>query len=131
MSLKKSFSMRVGNVFVEEQANTADDILVEQIASQTSKEKLEEILGLPKKLLFEMRGFIRRNSLAVIGYSIKNKKPIHYCCPSCLNAHLIKKARDFGFEKDIEESLKKIFDCEIGHRGYYLDRNKLIKLKIG
>ena len=81
--------------------------------------------SLPEKLLLEISGFKGRNSLSrelkCIGLVIKE------CCPRCLKAHLIKKAKDLNMEKQAEVYIKSL-NCEIGHNGYYKDGEELLSL---
>jgi hypothetical protein len=65
----------------------------------------------------EISEFKKRNSIVK-----------HYCCPRCLNAHIINKALSLTLgNKDLEQ-LKANMKEGIGHDGYYLDNNELIKL---
>jgi len=48
------------------------------------------------------------------------------CCPRCLKAHLLKASKDepVHFHKTIKGYLR----GEIGHNGYYLDGDEVIKI---
>ena len=83
---------------------------------------------LPEKLMSSMASFIKRNSLAIIGSSLSDKKPIHSCCPRCLKAYALRKAEEEGLNEEVKDELTVIFECERGHGGYYLDRGKLIRV---
>ena len=92
-----------------------------------------EVLGLPEKklsdvLLKEAEEFRKRNSLALVGHTIPDKKPIFKCCSSCLKAHLIKKAEEKNLDKDLMEVLFLMVEHETGHHGYYLDGEEMIKI---
>ena len=87
--------------------------------------KLTKLTNIPESLLKEADSFMKRNSLAVVACNIHNKELVHECCPSCLEAHLIRKAKELGLGK---EKIQKIFECEIGHEGYYLDKEEVIKI---
>ncbi len=75
------------------------------------------IESLPNSLKKEMQKFISRNII------VKN-----YCCKSCLNAHILKKANDLQLEPEFVSSLKEEMKEGIGHNDYYLDNNQLIKI---
>ena len=80
----------------------------------------------PCKILNKIKDFIKRNSLAVTKNS--NGKPaIHFCC-NCLKAHIIKIAKENKLGKSITNSLTMVLNCSLGHDGYYLDADKLIKI---
>ena len=89
--------------------------------------KLMKITNLPDVLLKEADSFMKRNSLAVIACNVLDKEPVHECCPICLEAHLIRKAKELGLEKEKKEILK-IFEFKVGHEGYYLDKEEVIKI---
>lgn len=82
----------------------------------------------PKKLLNEVMKFRERNALAILAYRLKDKKPVHYCCPRCLKAYLIKKTRELKLGEEAERMLNKMLKCETGHEGYFIDGNHLIKI---
>ncbi len=90
--------------------------------------KLTKITNIPDLLIKEADSFIKRNSLAVIACDIHSKEHINECCPSCLEAHLIRKAKELGLNKNHKEAIQKIFECEIGHNGYYIDRERLVRV---
>ena len=89
--------------------------------------KLTKLTNIPDVLLKEANSFMKRNSLAVVACNVHNKEPVYECCPSCLEAHLIRKANQLGLEKEKKEILK-IFEFKIGHEGYYLDKEEVIKI---
>ena len=90
--------------------------------------KLTKITNVPNSLIKEADLFMKRNSLAVVACNIRNKEQIHECCPCCLEAHLIKKAKELGLNNNHREAIQRIFECEIGHNGYYLDKEKLVRV---
>ncbi len=49
-------------------------------------------------------------------------------CERCFYAHMIKKAKELSIEKDFIIELKEKIRDEIGHDGYYLDCDNLIKI---
>ncbi|MEK6910675.1 MAG: hypothetical protein AABW82_02775 [Nanoarchaeota archaeon] len=81
----------------------------------------------PDTLISEMENYAERNIL--IDDSVMNEaSPMHKCCPNCLKAHTLVKASELGVEEETIESLSSSFKGEIGHNGYYLDEDELIKL---
>ncbi len=90
--------------------------------------KLTKIADVPNLLIKEADSFMKRNSLAVVACNIHNKEHVHECCPCCLEAHLVRKAKELDLDNDHKEAIRKIFECEIGHNGYYLDKGRLIRV---
>ncbi len=88
---------------------------------------LTKITNIPESLIKDARDFMKRNSCAVVACNIENKEHIHECCPSCLEAHILKRANELGLNKERQE-IKKLFECEIGHEGYYMDKGKLLEI---
>lgn len=76
----------------------------------------------PDSLLEEIEDFASRNEIA------ESSKSDFRCCPDCLKAHVVKKARDSGLDSKSISLLSKIFRGKLGHEGYYLDKEELIKL---
>ena len=74
-------------------------------------------------LISEIDSFASRNNTA----NSENGE-LHTACPSCLKAHAIAKARELGLDQLSIEYIDKILEGEIGHQGYYLDEDNLIKL---
>ncbi|MBU0761054.1 MAG: hypothetical protein KJ600_02400 [Nanoarchaeota archaeon] len=83
---------------------------------------------LPQKLLKEIRGFVKRNSLGAVAYRIENKEPVSYCCQRCLKAHLSKKVKRMNLDKNVMKKLTVLLDCESGHGGYYVDGVRLVRV---
>ncbi|MBI2632085.1 hypothetical protein HYW75_03715 [Candidatus Pacearchaeota archaeon] len=82
-----------------------------------ASEFLFDIKNLPSQILREMGEFKKRNR--IIG---------EIYCKKCFNAHILKKAREYKLREDLIIKLKDNFESEIGHHGYYLDGDELIKL---
>lgn len=80
--------------------------------------KIREVNRLHSRLLSELESFRSRNALPTV---------MNECCPRCLKAHLIKKAPHLGLQEE-KNKINQLLDCEIGHSGYYLDKNKLVKI---
>lgn len=78
-------------------------------------------LLIPDKLIAEIEEYTNRNSL------LTNKSG-KISCPSCLKAHLIKKAEQFGLDSPSLKYISSIFKGAFGHNGYYLDEETLIKI---
>ena len=91
-------------------------------------EILQNLNKISEALSNEAESFKERNSLAIIGSSLKDKKPIHRCCPQCLKAHLLKTAEEMNSGRAIREVITKMHSCETGHNGYYMDDGELIKI---
>lgn len=81
---------------------------------------------LPGKFIEKIESFRIKNCLAVTR-SLENQKKIH-CCQNCLNAHALKIAREMGIESSLLPYFDFIFPGEVGHEGYYLDEDNLIKV---
>tara|TARA_Y100000310_G_scaffold345811_1_gene470327 strand:+ start:11284 stop:11598 length:315 start_codon:yes stop_codon:yes gene_type:complete len=81
---------------------------------------------IPEFLLTEIQAFKARNSLAK-SYSIQNKEITDVCCSQCLKAFVLNQAKSQDLNKKTIKSIEKQFDCEIGHDGYYIDNEELIK----
>ncbi len=58
----------------------------------------------------------------------RNRIDGKYLCNNCLSAHLIKKVKESGEKEEVINKLKKEFKDEIGHHGYYLDGEELVKI---
>lgn len=71
------------------------------------------------ELISETENFLERNMI---------KNAYDQCCPRCLKAHAIKKAIDLGLTQKEIDYLDNIFEGEVGHDGYYLDGEELIKV---
>ena len=78
-------------------------------------------LGIPRRILLEINEFKQRN--LIIKYREKN-----ICCERCLKAHALKKVGEFGLEDEVRGILNWKFRCHIGHGGYYLDEERLVKI---
>lgn len=72
---------------------------------------------IPRNLREEAKRFIERNAIQVH----ENSK-VRCCCPQCLKAHLLLKSKGNGVDKI------KGLPCEVGHVGYYLDREKVVEI---
>jgi len=123
MVLNKILQSEHETIFIE-----AESLWMEHVLSQLGEENFRMLKKLPSRVLEEMRGFIRRNSLAVVAYRIENKKPLHCCCSKCLKAHLIKRSNELHLSRNVESVLNKIFDCDEGHESYYLDGGDLVEI---
>ena len=81
-----------------------------------ASEFLFDIKNLPSQLLSELERFIERNKIVGNNY-----------CERCFRAHVIMKARELRIGKDLIIQIKENMSEEIGHNGYYLDGDKLIR----
>ena len=89
---------------------------------------LAKVPSIPAALYREARSFISRNSLAIICPVLNEKKLENECCPHCLKAHLLKTADEMNLGKAIHEIVLELPEYRIGHDGYYLDGEKLVKI---
>ncbi|MFH1802383.1 MAG: hypothetical protein ABH864_02930 [archaeon] len=121
MVLKKISQAIEDTVFIE-----AESLWMEHVLSQMGESNFKRLRNLPEEILDEMRGFIKRNSLAIIAYRIDGRKPLHCCCSRCLKAHLARKCREMGYDEH-GKAVERMFDCEMGHDGYYVDNSELFK----
>ncbi|MFH1290799.1 MAG: hypothetical protein ABIH92_05330 [Nanoarchaeota archaeon] len=122
MVLKKLSPALENTIFIE-----AESLWMEHILSRIGQDSFKRLRNLPNELLDEMRSFIRRNSLAIVAHRIETRKPLYCCCTKCLKAHLFKKCDDFGLNNH-KNAVLGIFECEIGHEGYYVDDETLVKI---
>ena len=96
--------------------------MITKIKYKDSEKTKKRVGKLSDQLSRELESFAKRNSI----FSTKvNDKLVHHCCPSCLKAHALKKAKEMNTDvKAIEE----MFQCETGHLGYYLDDEEIVKI---
>ena len=85
--------------------------------------------SLSSALLGKVSQFIERNQI-VERDLLKNKHPLHACCPQCLKAYLLTKAQEYNLSKKDAARLVKRIKGPIGHQGYYLDNGELQLIKI-
>ena len=95
---------------------------------QEEKEKIgitspPNLSSLPSSLKEELNRFADRNCLVALENSFDG------VCLSCLKAHALASARSMNLSKKIVESIKTAFEGKIGHNGYYMDKEKLIRIK--
>ncbi len=104
-----------------EQHSQTDLILKKEVCSLVKHKMagLNKGMLIPDDLIAEAERFMDRNVISDADLQ---------CCPQCLKAHVIKKATEFGLSTKEIEFLNEMFNSEIGHNGYYLDADKLIKL---
>jgi len=91
--------------------------------AKSAKELISESekIGLPEELINEIRQFSERNLMI---FRVNNAV-LYDCCPNCLKAHLLKKAKVLGLNAELQEKISRMFKSESGHNGYYLDKNKI------
>jgi hypothetical protein len=73
---------------------------------------------LPLFLREELGKFTKRNNL--VGEN---------CCPWCLKAHLIKKAKEKDMDAWAFEKIDEVFPDRTGHNGYYEDKGRIMEIK--
>jgi hypothetical protein len=71
-------------------------------------------------LIAQAESFIERNK------HIENRHDSY--CPSCLKAHIMKKAQELGLTEETIDYLNKTLPGEVGHNGYYMDNDELIEV---
>ena len=77
-------------------------------------------------LIKDINSFIQRNILAVSSAPTKEfGQPI--VCERCLKAHALKRAQELDLPRTIVNLIENRFDCPLGHDGYYIDEDELIK----
>lgn len=81
----------------------------------------------PDELINEMEEYAERNDLVNSNVYIEEDS-IHKCCPNCLKAHAFVKGRELGVNEKTMSQITNFLKGEIGHYGYYLDRDELIKI---
>lgn len=91
----------------------------------TSKQgvKKPEITSLPKSIKEELDRFADRNCVVALEDSYEA------ACEQCLKAHALKHAKEMKLSKKEVETIHAIFNCKIGHHGFYSDRDKMIRIK--
>lgn len=89
---------------------------------------LTEIERMSHKILREAESFKKRNAIAVVACKLDSRKKVYKCCPNCLKAHLIKKAEEWDLGRDLVEIIDNTVEHETGHYGYYMDKDKIVKL---
>ena len=88
--------------------------------------KLGEGIEIPAALVKEMDDFVKRNVMAVVESEGCNER----CCNRCLKAFSLKKAEEFSLGQESRDILDAIFNCEVGHDGYYIDGEGLNDARI-
>jgi len=104
--------------------------VITQIELMLLQKKLELLkLGMliPDTLISEMESFASRNIII----EEKNQQTADYmqaCCPSCLKAHAVSSAKKIGLNNKAISALQNSLKGNLGHNGYYLDGEELVKL---
>jgi hypothetical protein len=78
---------------------------------------------IPKQLKEELDRFSDRNCLVALENSYEA------VCEQCLKAHLLAEAKKMNLSKKLTESIKDSLKGKIGHNGYYMDQDKIIRIK--
>lgn len=91
---------------------------------------LKKGVMLSDSLINEIEDFVNRNDLVKSEFYLEEANSLYKCCPNCLKAHALVKAREFGFNEESIKILSTLFKGDIGHYGgYYLDGDELIKIQ--
>ncbi len=97
--------------------------------TKQEEENIEEaslsLPKLPKKLKAELDRFTDRNCIVALENSYDA------VCEQCLKAHALSEAKKLSLPQKIIESINKSFSCKTGHNGYYMDQDKIVKIKRG
>jgi hypothetical protein len=88
--------------------------------------KLGKGVEIPEALVKEMENFVKRNSMATVKGEGCNER----CCNRCLKAFSLKKAEEFSISQESIDVLDAMFNCEVGHEGYYMDGEGLNDARI-
>ena len=83
----------------------------------------------PDEFIREIKRYAKRNAFT-LDYTIHNNHSnrIKVCCSQCVKAHALEKAKRMNLGKEAIKSIEEMFECEIGHNGYYLDREEVKKI---
>lgn len=108
--------MRLLNKTTKEEENIAG-------ASSAGFSDSQLFSKLPKPLREELNRFTDRNCLVALENSYEA------VCEQCLKAHLLAEAKKMNIPKKLIESIKDSFEGKIGHNGYYMDQDKVIRIK--
>lgn len=92
---------------------------------KNGSEFFDLLSSLPSGLMREAMRFTKRNTLDVVQ---TGKKAMSAVCPRCLKAHLMKAAREKDMDKVLVQILVDMGEHSIGHNGYYMDKEKVIKI---
>ena len=92
-----------------------------------NKKNLYYFKSFPRSFLNEIRKFTKRNQIVEFSCDLSTKEQIYCCCPSCLKAHLIKFARSKNLNNEAK-ILNRLIEGDIGHDGYYIDSENLVKV---
>lgn len=77
----------------------------------------------PSSLKEELVRFADRNCLVALENSFDG------VCLSCLKAHALSEAKKLNLPKSSVESIKTSLEGKTGHNGYYMDKDKMIRIK--
>ena len=88
---------------------------------------LHSLKGISRKLFLEAEAFMQRNRIVDLS-SLEDNEINLECCPHCLKAHLLKKADEMNLGKATREIIISMGELQTGHDGYYLDKEKIVKL---
>lgn len=91
---------------------------------------------LPNEMIREIELYILRNGIAGSDYALHEMKSysevesddLHKCCPHCLKAYALNKGKEHGMTSFGLLKLSEALPGKIGHEGYYLDVDELVKV---
>ncbi len=82
--------------------------------------------ALPEGLMRELDMFLERNALGV--ETLENGSKKKHCCLQCMKAHALVVVKVMEMGESVEEEIERVFGCETGHEGYYMDEEEIYDL---
>lgn len=89
---------------------------------------LSKGLLIPDYLISKIESFAMRNDVLISYKNNLEVEDMHHCCPHCLKAHALQEAKKIGLSKEVLSAIEKMFKGNIGHDGYYMDKEELVKI---
>ena len=79
---------------------------------------LGKIIEIPNELIDSLKDFVERNP----------SPGTNQCCPKCFKAYALKKLGEMKLNSRTRRFVESLYECDVGHDGYYLDEDKLVKV---
>ncbi|MBS3090942.1 hypothetical protein J4217_00660 [Candidatus Pacearchaeota archaeon] len=105
------------------------DVVRQGFRSYLLDKKMDALLKgaiIPDDLISEIESFSERNAVV----ELENNEKI--CCPQCLKAYALSKARELGLPRNAMEEIGRMIKGIVGHiagrDAYFLDQDNLRKL---
>lgn len=107
--------------------NEPDKLHFVDLAENRKKQLIQALFSLmPEAFLEELNKFVLNNTLTE-SYTLKGHQELHYC-EQCFKAHAFKVSEDFDLDKRFLSYLDVVFPGEVGHDGYYINQEQLVKI---